>query len=68
MTPRFDFAQTYYWRIELVEPDDPEDDRYVVLHGEEGETIGPLTVEHAQTWLDHFSRVRACQSGERVPQ
>jgi hypothetical protein len=51
-----DLAQIYYWSIQLIEPDDPDDDHYVLLHGEEGETIGPLTVALAQTWIDQLSR------------
>jgi hypothetical protein len=55
MTRRFDFAKAYYWQMDFVEPSDPDDDRYVVLYGEEGEVVGPLTVALAQTWMEHFS-------------
>ena len=55
MTRRFDFAQATYWRAEFIEPIDPDDDRYVFLHGEEGEIVGPLTVRQAEAWLDRFS-------------
>lgn len=55
MTEPFDLAKIYYWEIELVEPDDPDDDRYVYLHGDQGEIVGPLNVELAQAWIDHFT-------------
>jgi hypothetical protein len=51
MTREYDYAQVYYWRIELIEPDDPEDNRYVVLHGDDGEIVGPMTVASAQSWV-----------------
>ena len=62
----FDFAKAYYWRIELVEPEDPDDDRYIFLHGEDGEVVGPLTVGLAQAWIDRFSR--RCLRDDRVRQ
>jgi hypothetical protein len=49
-------ATAYYWRIQLIEPDDPDDERYVLLHGEEGEVVGPMTVALAQAWIDRSSR------------
>jgi len=52
MTQDYDYAQTYYWSIRLIEPDDPDDNRYVVLHGDDGEVVGPLTVAEAQAWID----------------
>jgi len=52
VTNSFDFARVYYWHIQLFEPDDPDDERYVLLHGEEGEVLGPLTVPEAQAWID----------------
>ena len=54
MTREYDSATVYYWHIELIEPENPDDNRYVLLHGEEGETVGPLTVALAQAWIDHF--------------
>jgi hypothetical protein len=56
VTKSFDLAQIYYWHVQLVDPDDPDDNRYVLLHGEEGETVGPFTVAAAQYWIDRFSR------------
>jgi hypothetical protein len=56
VTKSFDFARIYYWRVQLIEPADPDDDRYVLLHGEDGETVGPLTVAAAQYWIDRFTR------------
>jgi hypothetical protein len=54
MTSRFDYARAYYWRIQFIETDDPDDDRYVVLHGEEGEIVGPMTMALAQAWMRYF--------------
>jgi hypothetical protein len=59
-----DLAQIYYWSIQIIEPDDPDDDRYVVLHGEDGEVIGPLTVALAQTWIDQLSHKEAIRHSE----
>jgi hypothetical protein len=50
-----DCAQAYYWDVELIEPADPEDDCYILLHGEEGEIVGPFNIAQAQTWIDRFS-------------
>ena len=58
MNSRFDFAQAYYWRIEFVEPQNPDDDRYVLLHGDEGEIVGPLTMSLAEAWIAHFRTLR----------
>jgi hypothetical protein len=54
MTRDFDLAAACYWRVQLIEPDDPDDQRYVTLHGEDGEIVGPMTIELAQAWLDRF--------------
>jgi len=54
MSRRFDQARFYYWHVELIEPDDPDDDCYVMLHGDDGEIIGPLTVPAAQAWINLY--------------
>ena len=54
MTEPFDFTKVHYWRIEIIEPDDPDDDRCIFLHGDQGEIVGPLTIDLAQAWIDHF--------------
>ena len=54
MTEPSDFTKLYYWRIEIVQPEDPADERCILLHGEQGEIVGPLTIELAQAWIDHF--------------
>jgi hypothetical protein len=54
MLCRFDYAKAYYWRVEFIEPSDPDDDRYVVLHGDEGEVVGPLTISLAERWMVRF--------------
>lgn len=71
MKSRFDFAHTCYWRMQFVEPQHPDDRQYVMLYGEEGEIVGPLTMSLAEAWIDHFgvSRQwrlqRTCQDGFR---
>jgi hypothetical protein len=54
MSDRCDHAKAYYWRAELHEPTDPDDDRYVLLHGDEGEIVGPMTMHAAEAWIDRF--------------
>jgi hypothetical protein len=54
MSTRFDYARFYYWRIQFIEPLDPDDDRYVVLHGDEGEIVGPMTMPLATAWIQAF--------------
>jgi hypothetical protein len=54
MLCRFFPARCHYWRIEFIEPRDPDDDRCVMLHGEEGELVGPLTMSLAESWIDRF--------------
>jgi hypothetical protein len=54
MLPWFDPRRFHYWRIEFIEPRDPDDDRCVMLHGVEGEVVGPMTMSLAETWLDRF--------------
>lgn len=61
MNSRFDFAQPSYWRMQFVEPEPPEDRRYVMLYGEEGEIVGPLTMALAEAWIDHFGVARQWQ-------
>ena len=54
MSTRFDYARFYYWRVQFIEPLDPDDDRYVVLHGDEGEIVGPMTMALATAWVQAF--------------
>jgi hypothetical protein len=58
MLRRFDPARFYYWRVEFIDPRDPDDDRYVMLHGDEGEVVGPMTMSLAESWLDRFGGSR----------
>ena len=48
---KFDAAQFYYWTMQFIEPANPDDDCYVMLHGDEGETLGPMTMRLAEQWL-----------------
>lgn len=49
---KFDSAQFYYWSIEFIEPANPDDDRYVMLYGDEGEVLGPMTMRIADQLRD----------------
>jgi len=51
---QIDLAQAYYWRMQFLDPADPEDDRYVMLYGDEGEVVGPLTRAMAEAWIERF--------------
>jgi hypothetical protein len=65
MTEPFDFTKVHYWRIEIIEPEDPEDQRCIFLHGDEGEIVGPLTIELAQAWINHFKPDRSPDDDSR---
>jgi len=67
MSQRFDPARFYYWRVEIFEPHDPDDDHYIMLHGDEGEIVGPMTLHLAQAWLDCYDGWRVLVGAE-VPQ
>ena len=54
MSRRFDYAKVYYWRVEFIQPTNPDDDRYIMLHGAEGEIVGPLATQLAKAWMDQF--------------
>jgi hypothetical protein len=42
-----------YWRVEFISTK-PGDDRCVLLHGQLEETVGPMTMEMAEAWIDRF--------------
>jgi len=47
-----------YWRIEFIQPSNPGDDRCVMLYGLGSEIVGPLTMQLAEAWIDHFDLAR----------
>jgi len=49
---KFDAAQFYYWTMQFIEPVNPDDDCYVMLHGDDGEVFGPMTMRLADHWLN----------------
>jgi hypothetical protein len=53
-----DAAQFYYWTMQFIEPANPDDDCYVMLHGDEGEVFGPMTMRLADLWLRHLNSTR----------
>ncbi len=52
---KFDAAQFYYWTMQFIEPTNPDDDCYVMLYGDEGESLGPMTMRLADLWLRHLN-------------
>jgi hypothetical protein len=46
------------WRVEFIQPVTPHDDRCIMLYGREGEIVGPLTMQLAEAWIDHFDNAR----------
>ena len=44
------------WRIEFIQPAIPGSD----LFGLEGEIVGPMTMQLAEEWIDHFNDDRIC--------
>jgi len=47
-----------YWRVDFIQAT-PQDARCVMLYGEQGEIVGPLTMELAEAWLCRFDIRRA---------
>ena len=43
-----------YWKVEFIRPAMGDDDRCVLLHGQLDETVGPMTIEMAEAWIDRF--------------
>jgi hypothetical protein len=54
-----------YWRVDFIQPAVRQDDRCIMLYGEQGEIVGPLTMELAETWLIRFD-IRRTQPGCQV--
>jgi len=52
---KFDAAQFYYWTMQFTEPANPDDDCYVMLHGDDGEVLGPMTMHVAEQWLQRLN-------------
>jgi hypothetical protein len=46
------------WRVEFIQPAVPGDSRCIMLYGREGEVVGPLTMQTAEAWMDHFDSTR----------
>jgi hypothetical protein len=60
---KFDAAQFYYWTMHFIEPANPDDDCYVMLHGDEGEVLGPMTMRRADLWLQRLNAAPAAFLG-----
>jgi len=56
---KFDAAQFYYWSMHLIEPANPDDDCYVMLRGDEGEILGPMTMRVAEQCLQRLNSAPA---------
>ena len=55
-----------YWRVEFIQPA-LGDDRCVMLRGQLDEIVGPLTMELAEAWMDHFDNRRAAEESAATP-
>ena len=64
MSRNFDREGGCAWRVEFIQPAIPDDDRCVMLYGPSGEIVGPLTMQLAEAWIDHFDFVR-CEKMQR---
>jgi hypothetical protein len=63
-----------YWRVEFIRPAKSGDDRCVYLHGQLEETVGPMTIEMAEAWIDRFDNrqgdeepAKAAKAGKSKP-
>jgi hypothetical protein len=52
---KYDAAQFYYWSMHFIEPANPDDDCYVMLYGDDGEALGPMTRPMADHWLNRLA-------------
>ena len=55
--------ESSYWRVEFIQPA-PGDDRCVMLRGQLDEIVGPMTMELAEAWMDHFDNRRAAEESQ----
>src|SRR5688500_8293364 len=55
-----------YWRVEFIRPVTAGDDRCVLLHGQLEETVGPMTIEMAEAWIDRFDNQQAAEEGSKA--
>ena len=46
------------WHVQFIQPAVPDDAQCVMLYGPDGEIVGPLTMELAEAWMDHFDNAR----------
>ena len=46
------------WHVQFIQPAVPDDARCIMLYGPDGEIVGPLTMEMAEAWMDHFDNAR----------
>jgi hypothetical protein len=54
LSDRADRDTGCYWRVDFIQPPSPGDERCIMLYGEQGEIVGPLTTSLAEAWMDHF--------------
>jgi hypothetical protein len=58
MSRRFDAAVESYWRVDFIQPATAHDNRCIMLYGEQGEIVGPLTNVSAELWMSYFDNGR----------
>jgi hypothetical protein len=54
MSRKSDRAGRNNWRVEFIQPATPGSDRCIMLYGQKGEIVGPLTIALAEAWMDQF--------------
>lgn len=50
------------WDIRFIQAGLPGDDRCIMLYGHDGEIVGPMTLQLAEAWMDHFNSTRQFSS------
>jgi len=53
LTGRADRDAGRYWQLDFIQSPSP-DQHCVMLYGQQGEIVGPLTMSLAEAWIDHF--------------
>ena len=64
MSRRSGRARGSYWLVDFIQPSFPDSDECIMLYGQQGEIVGPLTMELADAWISLFDPDRLNSEGE----